>query len=306
MKEDFKAEIMEFLANCGKVKVTFGELLRKFCPAQAPAVDRRMMVERIKRDLTDLEKKGDLYLSHDSVSSTYHYPRFISLAQPLVQPAAGADSPGDGSAAKEQKAPGKPRGKKNFNEEEEIKRLAYLFSDTFRKEIEKTDIPAGWKNFFSRMIWQHTSTLPLIQACIEMLQAGMVFEKNSHKLKHTARQKPPERPALQPGLQDQIAGIVSASEEKGGPLPAESRRGRGSRLIPEDEAEDSVGNHQLDRFMFYLNRDRQELLPPSLWQRALGTILDEVLSNETAFQACVVAFKMGIIWLRNRERLENA
>jgi hypothetical protein len=280
--------------------------MKRFGPPLAPAVERRMAVERIKRDLGELEKAGSLLLSHDSISSAYDYPRFISLAQPP-----GPDTGRANAEAAEKGASTGRGGKKKFDEAGEIKRRALLFSDLFRREIGSVDVPAGWKSVFTRMIWQHTASVPPMHACIEMLQGGMVFEKNRQRLAPVARPKPGETPGetpvLQQQLREEIGGIIAASEEKNGSLPSGRRTAkRKMQAAPEDEAVERVSDQALDRFMFYLERDRNEIAPPTLWQRALGSFLEEVLAGETAFQACVVAFKIGIIWRRNHRQLENA
>lgn len=311
--------VINYLASCGKMEVATLDMVKAVVPGCQGEKDLDEAFECILPVLTNLESAGMVRLSAEVIESTGFVPKVIFILPRMKKTAdrliggknsgsqAGPgrkSSPEKGTKAAAGDGEGRPRGK--AGKEDAVCARFNAFTDLFEKKRKLVRIRGEWQRLIASMVYSDIEEETGFNACVKSFVNGLIWQK---RLEQT---RPPNGPAvkaeadepeMQPEIVRQIDEIIRASEEKNGALK-EGRRGR--RVTGDADAPlVRLDREEIRDYMRCLHNMRDGIQPGRLWRTAVSRFMNELLEHMPVYEACMESFRAGIVWEKNRKKLEG-
>jgi hypothetical protein len=309
------AMVINYLATCGKTRVGTVELLKAVAPGCLRMNKLDKAFSMIEPVLVSLASEGLVRLSAEVDPSTGMVPLVIHILPRMKKPAERLMQPGnapgkESGERKEQSGTGEkpvPEARRGKAGREDAVRVRYeAFEALFERKKKVVRLRGEWCRFVSAMIYQDIEEQVSFQACVIAFINGMIWQKRQEQQgqvkPHMEEEDKPE-PEMQPALLSQIDEIVRADEEKNGILKAARRKSRGAQDA--DAPLLRLSQEEIRDYMRSLHRTREEIQPGNLWRDAMSMFLGGLLQQLPVYEACMEAFKAGIIWQMHRNKLES-
>jgi hypothetical protein len=309
------AMVINYLATCGKTRVGTVELLKAVAPGCLRANKLNKAFSMIEPVLVSLASEGLIRLSADVDPPSAMVPLVIHVLPRMKKPAERLMQPGiatgkENTERKERLGTGEkpvPEARRGKAGKEDVVRVRYeAFVTLFEKRKKSVRLRGEWCRLVSAMIYQDIAEQVSFQACVIAFINGMIWqirqEQQGKVTPHTEEEDKPE-PKMQPALMSQIGELVRADEEKNGPLKAARRKVRG--VQDSDSSLLKLSQEEIRDYIRSLHRTREEIQPGSLWRDAMSMFLSGLLQQLPVYEACMEAFKAGIIWQMHRKKLEG-